>query len=139
MEVPNTVPYSLQNDYPCQPRLMNTRSVPENPSHGRRTRQSRRGRPLDAGKHEQILAAATEAFLQRGFDGTSMDLVARRAKVSKVTVYTHFHSKEALFGAIIDGLAGRLVRRIEELAVGDLPPGAALRQFGRRYLELALA
>jgi TetR/AcrR family transcriptional repressor of mexJK operon len=139
MEVSNTVPYSLQNDYRPDPALMNTRPAPENPSAGRRPRLPRRGRPLDAGKHEQILAAATDAFLQRGFDGTSMDLVARRARVSKVTVYTHFHSKEALFGAIIDGLAGRLVRRIEELAVGDLPPGAALRQFGRRYLELALA
>jgi TetR/AcrR family transcriptional repressor of mexJK operon len=118
---------------------MNTRPAPENPARGRRAAAPRRGRPLDAGKHERILSAATDAFLQRGFDGTSMDLVARRAGVSKVTVYTHFHSKEALFGAIVDGLASRLVQRIEELAVGDLPPGAALRQFGRRYLELALA
>jgi TetR/AcrR family transcriptional repressor of mexJK operon len=139
MEEVNTVPYSLQNTYGFNPRLMNTRPAPENPARGRRVTSPRRGRPLDAGKHERILAAATDAFLQRGFDGTSMDLVAQRAGVSKVTVYTHFHSKEVLFGAIVDGLASRLVRRIEELAVGDLPPGAALRQFGRRYLELALA
>jgi TetR/AcrR family transcriptional repressor of mexJK operon len=118
---------------------MNTRPPPENPAHSRPAGVARRGRPLDTEKHERILAAATEAFLQGGFDGTSMDLVARRAGVSKVTVYTHFHSKEALFGAIVDGLAGRLVQRIDELAVGDLPPGAALRQFGRKYLELALA
>jgi TetR/AcrR family transcriptional repressor of mexJK operon len=100
---------------------------------------ARRGRPLDAAKHQRIVAAATEAFLERGFNATSMDLVARRAKVSKVTVYTHFRSKEALFGAIIDGLAGQLVARIEELTVGDLAPAPALRQFGRRYLDLALA
>jgi TetR/AcrR family transcriptional repressor of mexJK operon len=118
---------------------MNTRTAPENPARGQRAPVVRRGRPLDPEKHERILAAGTEAFLERGFAGTSMDLVARQAGVSKVTVYTHFHSKEALFGAIIDGLAGRLMRRIDQLAVGDLPPGTALRQFGRKYLELALA
>ena len=71
---------------------------------------ARRGRPLDAAKHERIVAAATQAFLELGFNATSMDLVARRAKVSKVTVYTHFKNKKSLFGAIIDGLAGTLVR-----------------------------
>lgn len=117
---------------------MSTRLVIENAARGRST-VARRGRPLDAEKHRQILAAATQIFLARGFAGTSMDLVARRAGVSKVTVYTHFHNKEALFGAIIHGLAAELVARIEEMAVGDMAPGAALRQFGRRYLELALA
>jgi AcrR family transcriptional regulator len=68
-----------------------------------------------------------------------MDLVAQRAGVSKMTVYTHFKSKEALFGAIIDGLAGRLVTQINRFALGDLAPEPALRQFGRMYLELALA
>jgi AcrR family transcriptional regulator len=99
----------------------------------------RRGRPLDAAKHERIVAAATEAFLDFGFNAASMDLVAQRANVSKMTVYTHFKSKEALFGAIIDGLAGRLVTQINRFALGDMAPEAALRQFGRMYLELALA
>jgi TetR/AcrR family transcriptional regulator, mexJK operon transcriptional repressor len=101
--------------------------------------RAKRGRPLDAAKHERIIAAATDAFLAHGFNAASMDLVARRAKVSKVTVYTHFKSKEALFGAIIDGLAGRLVARINRFALGDMAPAPALRRFGRMYLELALA
>jgi len=101
--------------------------------------RAKRGRPLDAAKHERILAAATETFLEFGFDAASMDLVARRAKVSKVTVYTHFKNKETLFGAIIDGLAGRLVAHINRFALGDMALVPALRQFGRMYLELALA
>jgi TetR/AcrR family transcriptional repressor of mexJK operon len=117
---------------------MNTAPVPASPASGRRA-AARRGRPLDAAKHERILEAATITFLERGFSRTSMDQVARRAGVSKVTVYTHFRNKETLFGAIIDGLAGKLVARIEALTVGDLAPGPALRQFGRKYLELALA
>jgi len=101
--------------------------------------RAKRGRPLDTAKHERIIAAATEAFLAFGFNAASMDLVAQRAEVSKVTVYTHFKSKEALFGAIIDGLAGRLVAHINRFAPDDMAPAPALRQFGRMYLELALA
>jgi TetR/AcrR family transcriptional repressor of mexJK operon len=117
---------------------MNTQSAPVIPVRVKRG-APRRGRPLDAAKHRRIVAAATDAFLKRGFGATSMDYVARRARVSKMTVYTHFTSKEALFGAIIDVLAGGLVARIEELELGDHPPAPALRQFGRKYLELALA
>lgn len=118
---------------------MNTRATPRNPAAAETVAGAKRGRPLDPAKHARILAAATEEFLQHGFDGTSMDRVAHRATVSKVTVYTHFRSKEALFAVIVDGLAGGLVRSIEELAVAEMHPGPALRLFGRRYLALALA
>lgn len=60
-----------------------------------------RGRPRDAGKNSAIIDAASDMFLERGFDGTSMDAVARRAGVSKQTVYSHFSSKEQLFGDAI--------------------------------------
>lgn len=102
-------------------------------------RAPRPGRPLDAAKHERILRAARRAFLAHGFRATSMELVARAAGVSKVTVYSHFESKEGLFGAIVDEMARRLVGRIDRFALGDAPPEVALRDVGRRYLELALA
>lgn len=60
-----------------------------------------RGRPRDTEKHSAILMAASQAFLENGFDGTSMDEVAKRAGVSKQTVYSHFSSKEQLFAAAI--------------------------------------
>ncbi len=97
------------------------------------------GRPLDRAKHARILRAATRAFLEHGFRAATMDLVARAAGVSKVTVYSHFKSKEGLFGAIVDDMAGRLVSRIDRFALGDVRPDVALRDVGRRYLELALA
>ncbi len=67
------------------------------------------GRPRSAAKHEAILTAATEVFLERGFGAASMDLIARRAGVSKVTVYKHFGGKEALFGAIVEARCRRLM------------------------------
>jgi len=97
------------------------------------------GRPVSAEKRRLILRVATDTFLERGFVPTSMDLIARRAQVSKVTVYSHFKSKEALFGAIVDELVRRLLARLDRVAIADRPPDVALRHLGRLYLELALA
>lgn len=63
--------------------------------------KSPRGRPKDEGKNTSIIEAAIDLFLEQGFEGTSMDKVARRASVSKQTVYSHFASKEQLFGEAI--------------------------------------
>lgn len=55
------------------------------------------GRPKDLEKRAAILEAAKDLFLEHGFDGTSMDAIATRAGVSKLTVYSHFTDKECLF------------------------------------------
>lgn len=60
-----------------------------------------RGRPRCNERHESILKAATNLFMERGFDGTSMDAVAKEAGVSKQTVYSHFSKKENLFSSSI--------------------------------------
>ncbi|WP_144213544.1 TetR/AcrR family transcriptional regulator [Shewanella donghaensis] len=53
-------------------------------------------------KRMQILHAAIELFCVQGFPNTSMDLVAKKAEVSKQTVYSHFGSKDELFVAAIE-------------------------------------
>lgn len=59
------------------------------------------GRPKDLGKRAAILDAAKRMFTQHGFDGASMDQIAAEAGVSKLTVYSHFGDKEALFAAAV--------------------------------------
>lgn len=59
------------------------------------------GRPKDLGKRAAILEAAKRMFTQHGFDGASMDQIAAAAGVSKLTVYSHFGDKEALFAAAV--------------------------------------
>jgi AcrR family transcriptional regulator len=54
-----------------------------------------------ARKRRAILAAATTLFLDKGYDGTSVDEIAALAEVSKRTVYQHFGNKEQLFTEII--------------------------------------
>ena len=48
-----------------------------------------------------ILDAARELFLEKGFDATSTDLVARQAGVSKATLYANFASKQDLLARVI--------------------------------------
>lgn len=55
------------------------------------------GRPKDPAKRAAILEAAKRLFLGHGFEGVSMDQIASRAGVSKLTVYSHFGDKETLF------------------------------------------
>ncbi len=50
----------------------------------------------------RIRKAARLLFLEKGYEGTSMDAVAAAAPVSKRTLYHHFASKADLFAAVID-------------------------------------
>ena len=49
----------------------------------------------------ELMAAALELFVEKGFVGTRLEDVAARAGVSKGTLYLYFDSKEALFKAVI--------------------------------------
>ncbi|WP_420860610.1 alpha/beta fold hydrolase [Algirhabdus cladophorae] len=53
-------------------------------------------------KRAQILRAAHAEFCDAGFDGASMDRLARAADVSKPTLYQYFNDKEGLFAAVLD-------------------------------------
>ncbi|MDF0699579.1 TetR/AcrR family transcriptional regulator [Rhizobium sp. MC63] len=61
--------------------------------------QVRRGRPANEALGQTIVDAASELFAELGFHATTLDKVAQRAKISKLSIYKHFENKEALFGA----------------------------------------
>ncbi|MFI6287317.1 TetR/AcrR family transcriptional regulator [Streptomyces sp. NPDC051018] len=75
-----------------------------------------------ARKRRAILEAATQAFMAKGYAGTSMDDIAKLAAVSKQTVYKHCADKEKLFAEIVLATTDR----IDGLAdlVADLPADA---------------
>lgn len=72
------------------------------------TATSRKGRPVDAGKHDAILDHARRMFTDAGFSGASMDELANAAGVSKATIYNHFDSKEGLFETVLRDLLRQL-------------------------------
>lgn len=61
--------------------------------------QGRRGRPANQALRQTIIDSAYELFVELGFQATTLDTVAQRAKISKLSIYKHFESKEALFTA----------------------------------------
>ncbi|CAN7152898.1 TetR/AcrR family transcriptional regulator [Devosia sp. LjRoot3] len=65
---------------------------------------------------DEMLDAALAVFAEKGFAATKVDEVARRAGVSKGTVYLYFPSKEAL----MEGIVRRAVAPIAERAVPDM-------------------
>lgn len=50
---------------------------------------------------ETILAVAARLFLEKGFDKTSMQDIARTADISKGAIYHHFQSKEEIINAVM--------------------------------------
>ncbi|WP_076415538.1 TetR/AcrR family transcriptional regulator [Shewanella sp. UCD-KL12] len=52
-------------------------------------------------KRTAVIEAAMAEFEAKGFKAASMDDIAKRAEVSKRTVYNHFANKDALFSAIM--------------------------------------
>lgn len=55
----------------------------------------------DSAKRRQILHGARLVFLKHGFEGASMNDIAKAAGVSKGTLYVYFEDKERLFAAIV--------------------------------------
>ena len=65
-------------------------------------------------RRAQLIDVGRAVFAQRGYDGTSMDDIADRAKVSKPILYEHFGGKEGLYAVIVDREMDYVVRRIVE-------------------------
>ena len=99
------------------------------------------GGPALNAKARQILEGARSAFHELGYEGTSVDEVARRAGVSKPTLYTYFGDKQALFAASFAHECQQYQDKIfrpEEMAHFECVE-SALRVVARRYVTFFLS
>ncbi len=67
-------------------------------------------------RRKDIVQAALDEFFERGFAAARMTDIAKRAGVTKGTLYLYYPSKDALFGAVIDTVAAPRLAQMEELA-----------------------
>jgi TetR/AcrR family transcriptional repressor of mexJK operon len=102
-------------------------------------------------KYDQVLDGARRIFLRDGFDGASVDDIAREAGVSKATLYSYFPDKRLLFTEICNSECRRQADAAE--AEMDYSAGAAdlltfaaariagflLSDFGRNMFRLVVA
>src|SRR5918999_4242342 len=87
----------------------------------------------DGSKRRQILDGARQVFMDLGFDGASMNEIARSAGVSKGTLYVYFADKSRLFEAIVEDEALEK-SKIEYNLDLKRDVETTLREFGRTYI-----
>lgn len=64
-------------------------------------------------KYRRLMEKAEELFVRRGYKAVTMDEIAKKAGISKMTIYGHFSSKEELFLEVVLSLMDRSYLFIE--------------------------
>ncbi|MEH4622307.1 TetR/AcrR family transcriptional regulator [Phytobacter diazotrophicus] len=85
-------------------------------------------------KRQTILDVATKAFIELGFNNTSMSEIASRVGGSKSTLYNYFSSKEEIFSAVMETSAKREIADAFESLDLKQDIEITLNKFGRQYL-----
>lgn len=94
------------------------------------------GRPKDPAKRAAILQAAKTLFVQHGYGASSMEAIAAAAGVSKLTIYSHFTDKEALFAAAVTAKCEEQLPPVLFRFNPDTPIRTALLTIGRGFYSL---
>lgn len=87
---------------------------------------------------ERLLDTATEVFLEKGFDGTSVDEIVRRAGASKQTLYSRYRSKANLFKAVMHRLNEGPLKRVGTILSSNRPIAETLESFALDIVNLML-
>jgi AcrR family transcriptional regulator len=89
---------------------------------------------------QELLAAALEQFVERGYAATRLEDVAKRAGVSKGTLYLYFANKEELFKAVIrDTIVATIGEAEQDAALFEGPSSELLRALLMRWWEQVFA
>jgi AcrR family transcriptional regulator len=95
-----------------------------------------RGRPRDPERMARVLEAAKKHFTEHGYEGASIDAIAEVSGVSKVTIYSYFPTKAALFQAAITHRVDRQFANVDWTGLDPKNPREALTRIGRAFLAL---
>ncbi|HCB0391673.1 TPA: TetR/AcrR family transcriptional regulator [Klebsiella pneumoniae] len=83
--------------------------------------------------------AASELFLERGFDAVAVDDLIARVGGSRSTIYSHFGGKEGLFRHAMIDLCTEVAKPLEQLHIADGEPSKVLPVLGQQLLRSALS
>jgi len=96
--------------------------------------------PLKKGrKYDQVLDGAKAVFLREGFEGASVDQIARDAGVSKATLYSYFPDKQALFMAVLTSQCQMQSDQAMGIEILQQPVAEALYSIARSFLEFLMS
>lgn len=86
-------------------------------------------------KFDQVLEGARKVFMADGFEGASVDDIARQANVSKATLYSYFPDKRLLFMEVANQECARQSQAAIDNIDMNAPPREVLSQAGRHFLR----
>lgn len=92
----------------------------------------------DSAKLRQIFAGSRDIFLRDGYDGASMNDIARASGVSKGTLYAYFDGKARLFEALVRSDRQRLAEQICRFDQNYDDVADVLRRFGNQLMVIML-
>jgi AcrR family transcriptional regulator len=101
------------------------------------TVRSRRLEYSESTRHA-LVDSAVDLFTKRGYAATSLDEVAKRARVTKGALYHHFSGKQALFEAAFDAVETTVMSRLTQIVVGPGDPWERAMNGIRHYVEICL-
>src|SRR4029453_16234425 len=109
-----------------------SRSAPATASATRRAR-----RRDSVATREALVAAGTELFAERGYDGVPVAAIAHKAGVNKAMINYHFGGKRKLYVAIVTATFSEIVASVERLADSTRPAPDVLRELVALVGEVA--
>ncbi len=87
-----------------------------------------------AGRRDAIISLAQEAFLEQGFDRTSMSAIAEKMGGSKSTLWNYFASKEQLFATVLDVATSAFWQTMSTVLDAARPVDEVLTEFVQAYM-----
>jgi AcrR family transcriptional regulator len=86
---------------------------------------------------QAIIDVTTKLFAQRGYAGTSLDLIAKEAQTSKSSIFWHFENKEDLLFTVVDRAMSEWEVKAGSEILAQPDPPAQLAKLIALYRELA--
>lgn len=90
-------------------------------------------------KFDQVLDGARQVFLSDGFEGASVDEIARVSRVSKATIYSYFPDKRQMFTEVVRNECNRQAESALRLIDMGRPPHDVLTEAARQLLCFVLS
>ncbi len=89
----------------------------------------------DRQTEEKIFESATEVFLERGMDGARMRDIADHAGINKALLHYYYRTKDHLFNAVFENIAGRILKKFSPVLDPSLSLDDKIRFFYREHIN----
>ena len=85
---------------------------------------------------QHILETARIVFMQNGYDGTTMQMIADEARINKSLLHYYYRSKEKLFKQIFEKVFIKFIPHLGVIFMSDMSMEEKIHAFANRYIDV---